>query len=430
MNRKILALAVPSIITNLTTPLLGLMDVGFVGHMGSPVYIAAIAAGGTVFNMIYWLFGFLRMGSSGLTAQAFGAGDRRGELCVFWRAMTLALQAGLLLILLSFPAGRLIMRFLEIDAETSALALRYFSILIWGAPAVLATYAMTGWFLGMQNARAPMWISILINVANIAVSMWLVAGVGMKIEGVAIGTLTAQWLGFVAGMIVFWCKYRLPLPSLVEITDSSGLRRFFSVNTDIFLRTLCLVAVTVWFTRAGAMQGTDMLAVNTLLMQFFMIFSFFMDGFAFSGEALVGRYTGAADLPMLHRCIKALFMWSGGIAAVFALVYWLGGSVLLSLLSGDTQIQSIALGYLHWAVLIPALSFPAFCWDGIYIGATDTRAMLAAMAGAMAVFFILYFLLSPHCGNNGLWIAFLSYLTVRGLVLTLCSRRIYRGYRR
>ena len=289
INREILSLAVPSIVTNITTPLLALMDVVIVGHMGSADYIAAIAVGGTMFNMIYWMFAFLRMGSSGLTAQAHGADDEKGCSLILFRGLSVAMAASVIIII----AQRLILKgalsILEVHGSVGKMAETYFRILVWGAPASLSTFVLTGWFLGMKNAKAPMIVSFLINISNIAVSLFLVFVLGMKVEGVACGTLSAQWLGLIVGMIIVWRKYHPTVPNIIEIIDTDGLKRFFAVNSDIFLRTLCLIAVTMWFTRAGSSQGTVILAVNTLLMQFFIMFSYFMDGFAFAGESLCGK---------------------------------------------------------------------------------------------------------------------------------------------
>lgn len=426
MNRKILALAIPSIITNITTPLLGLMDVAIVGHMGSAVYIAAIAVGGTMFNMLYWLFGFLRMGSSGMTAQAYGAGDTHNIAVVLYRALLVAVCIGVLLVLLHYPVGLFALKFMDADTETQRLAMRYFSILVWGAPAVLGTYALSGWFLGMQNAKAAMWMSILINISNIAVSLLLVIGFQLKIEGVACGTLTAQWLGFAYGLGIVAKKYTIHMPLFKDLVDRDGLKRFFSVNVDIFLRTLCLVAVTMWFTRVGATQGTLILAVNTLLMQFFMLFSYFMDGFGFAGEALVGRYVGAKDAAMAKLSIKMLMKWGAVLALAFSLLYFVGGTEFLNLLSSNREVTDEARDYFYWIVALPILSFSAFSWDGIYIGATDTRAMLVSMAAATTVYFTAYYFLFPLLGNHGLWVAFLAYLSVRGIILALMRHRIYR----
>lgn len=426
INREILALAIPSIITNITTPLLALMDVVIVGHMGRPVYIAAIAVGGTMFNMLYWLFAFLRMGSSGLTAQAHGANDNESCNLVLVRGILVGLCASGLIILLHKPICRLALDFMEVTGETRQFASQYFSILVWGAPAVLCTYSLSGWFLGLKNAKAPMWVSFIINISNIIVSLSLVFLFNQKIAGVATGTLSAQWLGLLIGIIIAIRKYRPSIPSLSSIIDSTEIKRFFSINTDIFLRTLCLITVTAWFTRVGSQQGTIILAVNTLLMQFFILFSYFMDGFAFAGESLCGNLIGASDRANLRRCIKALFRWGLAMAILFSLIYLLGGDMLLTIMTADKSVIESSHEFYYWVVAIPFAGFASFTWDGIFIGATQTRYMLLSMATSTAVYFIVYNALFPIMGNHGLWLAFISYLFIRGVVLTFCRRKIER----
>lgn len=426
INRDILSLAIPSIITNITTPLLALMDVVIVGHMGSADYIAAIAVGGTIFNMLYWLFAFLRMGTSGLTAQANGGGDSKGCAQVLARGLTVALCASTLIILFQKPLLDITLDFLEVKDRVRDLASVYFSILVWGAPASLATFTVTGWLLGMKNARAPMWVAFVVNISNIAVSLLLVLGFGLKVEGVASGTLTAQWLGALTGLGIVAVKYHPAPGRLREIIRLRDLKRFFKVNTDIFFRTLCLIAVTVWFTRTGATQGTVILAVNTLLMQFFILFSYFMDGFAFAGESLCGNLIGGGDRNGLRECVRALFRWSVAMVLLFTLVYAVGGESIMGLLSDDTGVRLSAKEYYSWVIAIPAVGFAAFTWDGIFIGATRTREMLLSMATATAIYFVMLRILFPIIGNHGLWIAFLAYLFTRGLALTAMSRRIFQ----
>ena len=426
INREILALAIPSIITNITTPLLALMDVVIVGHMGSPVYIAAIAVGGTMFNMLYWLFAFLRMGSSGLTAQAHGANDDGRCNQVLIRGLLVGLCASGLIIFLHKPICQLALDFMEVTGETRLFAVRYFSILVWGAPAVLCTYSLSGWFLGLKNAKAPMWVSFIINLSNIVVSLTLVLLFNQKIEGVASGTLIAQWVGFLIGIIIAIRKYHPSIPRLSLIVDSTEIRRFFSINTDIFLRTLCLITVTAWFTRVGSQQGTIILAVNTLLMQFFILFSYFMDGFAFAGESLCGNFIGAADSSNLRKCINALFGWSVTMALLFSIIYLCGGDLLLGIMTADKAVIESSKEFYYWVVAIPFAGFASFTWDGIFIGATQTRYMLLSMAVSTVVYFAVYHALFPLMGNHGLWLAFICYLSVRGIVLTFCRRKIER----
>ena len=425
VNRNILQLAVPSIVTNITTPLLALMDVTIAGHMGAPVYIAAIAVGGSMFNMLYWLFGFLRMGSSGMTAQAYGADDSAATATILRQALLVAIIAGLAMIALRTPICDMIIRFMDTDDTTSALASEYFHILIWGAPPYLATFALSGWFLGMQNSKVTMWTSILINVTNIVASLSLVYIFHLGIAGIATGTLIAQWTGFSVLLLLALRRCSDARAPLRDIFDMPRLKRFFRVNTDIFLRTVCLVSVTMWFTRMGAIQGERMLAVNALLMQFFTLFSYFMDGFAFAGEALTGRYKGAADHMMMRRAIRALLRWGAAVAIIFCAIYILAGDRILHLLSSDLGINAMAHEYLLWTATVPIAGFLAFTWDGIFIGTTATRRMLMSMAMATAAFFIAETIAFPRPANHGLWLAFIIYLSVRGLILTLFARRLY-----
>lgn len=418
MDRRILRLAVPSILANITTPLLALIDTAIAGHLGSERYLAAIAVGGVMFNMLYWFFSFLRAGTSGLSAQACGAGDPSASALVLGRSLLVALTAGALMILFQEGIFKMMVWFLEAKPPVSSLASVYFHLLIWGAPAVLGNYAMAGWFLGMQNSRMMLWVSLIINVVNIVTSLTLVYLLDMGISGIAAGTLVAQWTGFGAGFL-FLKGYRMPRPKWADIFRWNELRRFFSVNVDVMLRTVCLIAVTLWFTRAGSVQGPLILAVNTLLMQLFLLFSYMMDGVAFAGEALVGRYVGARDLQHVHLCVKRLFVWGAAWALLFTLVYFLGGEGILDLLSDDAGVRSAAHEYFVWALTIPLAGFAAFAWDGVYIGATLTRRLLVSMAGACATFFLLYYLLVPVMHNHGLWLAFIAYLAMRGILQTL-----------
>ncbi len=421
----IAALSLPAVITNITTPILALTDVAIVGHMGSAIFIAAIAVGGTMFNTMFWLFGFLRMGSSGLTAQAYGAGDRRGAQTVLARSLLLALLIGIAMIAAREPVCSLLFDLLDVDGSTASVARSYFMIVVWSAPAVLGLYSLTGWFVGMQDSRTPMWVSLFVDVFNIGASLMFVFLIRMKIEGVATGTLVAQWAGFLLALFLAVRKYGWHKVGFRNLID--GLPRFFRINSDIFLRTVCLVAVTLWFTRTGAMQGPVMLAVNALLMQLFTLYSFFMDGLAFASEALCGRYLGAGDRPMLSLSVRSLMGVGIILALVFTAVYVGCGEWVMELLSSDRPVVELARHYSVWAMMVPLVGFGAFLWDGVFIGLTRTRMMLISMATAMLTFFALYYLLFPMLGNHGLWIAFLGYLLMRGVVLTIAGREYLRS---
>lgn len=418
MNKKILQLAIPSIVSNITVPLLGLIDVAIVGHLGSAAYIGAIAVGGMLFNIIYWLFGFLRMGTSGMTSQAFGQRDLKEVTRVLLRAVGVGLFIALCLLLLQYPIRKIAFLLIDATPEVRELATVYFNICVWGAPAVLGLYGFAGWFIGMQNSRFPMFIAITQNVVNIVASLSFVYLLDMKIEGVALGTLIAQYAGlFMASLL--WLRYygRLKIAfRWREIIGKTAMKRFFQVNSDIFFRTLCLVAVTTFFTSTGARQGDVVLAVNTLLMQLFTLFSYIMDGFAYAGEAMTGRYIGARNNTGLQRMIRLLFRWGWGLSLSFTILYMIGGQGFLGLLTNDTTVINAAGNYYYWVLAIPLAGFAAFLWDGILIGATATRLMLYSMLVASGMFFLIYYIFYALMGNHALWMAFLIYLSLRGIM--------------
>lgn len=425
IDKQIFGLAIPAVVTNITVPLLGMADLAIVGHMGNAVYIGAVAVGSMMFNVIYWIFGFLRMGTSGLTAQALGANDHRQVRHLLCQSITAALIIATLMIVCQraiFHATTLIM---QPDDTVNATVDTYFSICVWGAPAVMGLYSLTGWFIGMQNTRIPMYVSIAQNITNLLVSITLVFGFGLRIEGVALGTMIAQWTGF--GMALMWLKKSL---AKVEDRDSDkpgmkwhhGMLRFFAVNRDIFLRTLFLVMVNLFFTSFGSRQGTLMLSANTLLLTLFTLTSFFLDGLAYAAEALGGKYCGAADRKAFSTLTRRLFLWGIIVAIAFTLVFAFGGKPLLHLLTSEHDVISTALPYLPWAVAIPIAGVTAFLLDGLFIGLTATRPMLWSTALAAVVFFALYFALAPILHNHALWLALIAYLVMRGIVEMLMLR--------
>lgn len=419
VDREILALSLPAIASNITVPLLGLADVAIVGHIGSAVFIAAISLGGTAINVLYWIFSFLRQGSSGLTAQAFGADDVEAQYAVFYRGLLIAFVLSVIILLLKGVAGETAIEYMGAGDRASVYARTYFSVCVWGAPAVIGTTAVSGWMLGMQFSRGPMWMALVTNVINIPLSIIFVFALGYDIRGVALGTVIAQWIGFLTGLAIVAVKFRPGFPDWKAVVDASAMKRFFSVNIDIFLRTLCLVAVTLWFTHAGALQGTLILAANALMMQFFMLFSYFMDGFAFAGEAMAGKYLGARNYPDLKLSIRHLFIVGVVVAVLFTLIYTGAGDALMRLLTSDGEAIATAREYFFWVLAIPAAGFMAFIWDGIFGGMTYTKkGLLVPMIVAVAVFFGVYRWLTPSWGNHGLWAAFLAYCLTRGLMQT------------
>ncbi len=422
LNREILSIAWPAIISNITTPLLAMVDVAIVGHIGSASYIGAIAIGAGMFSMLYMLFGFLRMGSSGLTANAFGAGNRCATDTLFFRALIIGVTAGALLATLCVPISSALLSVMDADDITRPLARSYFLIAIMGAPATLGSFALSGWFLGMQDSRRPMFMALVTNIVNIAMSLIAVFGFGLKIEGVAIGSAVAQWSGFIFGLAYALLRYKPQCPKLRTIFAGNDFRRFFSVNIDIFLRTLCLVIVSVAFTRTGSQQGVDILASNAVLLQFFLLFSYFIDGFAFAGEALAGKYAGRRDSMSLSRLVMSLTRIGIGMAMGFSALYLLVGDGIVAILTNDAEVRGVCNRYLLWASAVPLAGTMAFVWDGIFIGLTRTRMMLFSMLVATAIFFVACALASS-LGNHGLWLAFILYLATRGLMQTVMYRK-------
>ena len=420
-SQRILHIAIPSIISNITVPLLGLIDVTIVGHLGSASYIGAIAVGGMLFNMIYWIFGFLRMGTSGLTAQAYGAHDLKEVTRILLRSTSISLMLALALLILQYPIRLIAFELIDTSAEVQQLATLYFHICIWGAPATLGLYSFSGWFIGMQNSRFPMFIAITQNIVNIVASLLFVFVFGMKVEGVALGTLIAQYAGLFMAYLL-WLRYYRPLRKYIsrkQLFTHDAMKRLFQVNRDIFLRTLCLVAVTVFFTSTGAAFGDVVLAVNTLLMQLFTLFSYIMDGFAYAGEALTGKYIGAGNRQELQRTIRHLFGWGIALSLAFTLLYGIGGKEFLGLLTNEQSVISASGDYFYWVLAIPLAGFAAFLLDGICIGATSTHIMLKAMVIASGSFFLIYYSLHNVLHNHALWLGFIVYLALRGIMQAL-----------
>lgn len=425
MNKSILKIALPSILTNVTVPLLGLVDTAIVGHLGSAAYIGAIALGTTLMSMAYWGFGFLRMSTGGLTAQAVGEGSRERCFAILTRSLTWALLIAAILLLLQVPLLNAVLYFAEGTKEVQALAATYFRILIWGAPAVLCLSSINGWFIGMQNATFPLLIAVVQNLMNILLSCIFVFGLGWSIKGVALGTLIAQYIGLLLALSLI-LRFR-PLPRTKDLRTALGKSSlldttFLRMNRDIFLRTLCLLAVTSYFTFVGTRQGDLILASNALLMQFFLLFSYFMDGFAYAGEALCGKAFGANNRDAFRNITRRLFVWGGSMAFVTAMVYYCLGTPILELLTDTPEVVRCATEYLPYVALIPLMSFPAFLFDGIFIGMSFTSGMLRALIVATVIFFALHLLTSHLWGNTALWVAFLAYLGTRGIVQAVALR--------
>jgi len=426
LNREILNLAIPNIIANITIPLLGMVDLALVGHLESELYIGAIALGGMIFNILYWGFGFLRMGTSGFTAQAYGRQDKKESILILSRSMLVGLGGAVLLLLLQKPIELLSFTMIKGSTGVESLAAEYFRIRIWAAPATLALYSLTGWYLGMQNAKIPMIIAIVVNLLNILFNLFFVLVLGMKTDGVALGTVMAQYGGLITGVGFFATKYRKFVAYWIyrEMMEWEALKRFFSVNGDIFIRTLCLIFVFTFFTSRSARQDDIILAVNTLLLQYFMIFSYLIDGFAYAAEALVGKYIGEGNRSRLTTIIRHLFYWGLGISIPFTLTYLFGGEKIIWLLTNNAAVIEQTKPYLFWIALIPLVTFSAFLWDGIFIGATASKGMRNSMLiSTLLVFIPVYFVARPFLFNHGLWLALILFMISRGVTQTLIARR-------
>lgn len=423
----ILRIAIPSIVSNITVPLLGLIDVAIVGHLGAASYIGAIAVGGMMFNVVYWIFGFLRMGTSGMTSQALGARRLDETVRMLVRSSAIAMGIALLLIAMQYPMREAALLFMNPTDEVRRFSSTYYNICIWGAPAMLGLFALSGWSIGMQNSRIPMAVAIVQNIVNIIASLLLVFVCGLKVEGVAFGTLTAQYAGFIVAAVLILRHYGRLLKrrfSWNGVWRRDAMMSFFKVNRDIFLRTVCLVSVMMFFTSAGSWQGEVILAVNTMLMQMYMLFSYVMDGFAYAGEALGGKYYGARNMTMLRHTVKHLFVWGAVMTVLFTVAYAAGGDAFLSLLTDEPGVVDASGDYFYWALALPVAGVAAFIWDGVFIGCTFTRGMLVSMFVASAVFFVLYYSLRGIYGNHALWLAFIAYLFIRGLVQTFFFKRL------
>ncbi len=420
MQRNILRLAIPNILSNLTVPLLGMVDTALMGRMGSEDYLGAIALGGLLFSFIYWGFGFLRMGTTGLTAQEFGKGDVLACSAMLGRALVIAVLAGCLLILLQWGIEYLSFYLLKGEESVEQLARAYFRIRIYAAPATIGLYAFTGWFLGMQNARFPLWIALWVNSVNILCNLFFVLVWDMDVRGVAWGTLIAQYSGFFFAIILFFRSYRayfgiVPFPSLWE---SQALKNFFAVNRDIFLRTLCLIGSFGYFLSLSAEMGTIILAANQILLQYFSLISYAVDGFAFAAESLVGKYTGAGDKIQLNRAINYLNAWALGLGIIFSLFFGLSGDTFLTVFTDQIEIVETARPYVLWLVGLSILGALAFLWDGIFIGLTETQAMRNTMVIAtFAVFVPIAYFGTESLANHALWLAMLAFVGARALGL-------------
>ena len=446
INRDILKLAIPSILANITVPIVGMVDIAVAGHLdtSAAVMIGGIAIGTMLFDLLYWNFGFLRVGTGGLAAQAYGRGDRKECARIFTRAVSIALACAMLLIAIQWVFVKAAFLVVDCTPEVRELASRYFFIRIWAAPATLGLMAFKGWFIGMQDSVSPMATDLVVNGMNVLMSIVLALGFtiggwhyeGMGFSGIAAGTVIAQYSGLLTAAGIMFFKYRRNTMSLMgredlkDVFKGGETRRFFVMNADLFVRSLCFIAIYIGFTVISARYGDVLLAVSSIMMKLLMIFSYFTDGFAYAGEALTGRYIGAGDKPMVRQTVRWTFVWSMGIAVIFMGIYHWAGVPLLKMMTSDMEVVAAAQGYLPWLLLMPVMGCAAFTWDGIYIGATASKAIRNSMLWAVVGFFAVWFVglafpdVPARTSVHILMGAYFAHLLARTLYLTVRYKKL------
>lgn len=417
MNKEILHLAIPNIISNVSIPLLSTVDTMLMGRL-SELHIGAVGVGAMIFNFIYWNFGFLRMGTTGITAQAFGKKDDSEIMLTLSRALLVGLFLAMGIFILQVPFGEMSFYLMNISPEQYYLVEEYFYIRIWAAPATLGLFAMMGWFFGMQNAIFPLLITIFVNVVNILLSYFFVKILNWDVAGVAWGTVIAQYAGITLSIILFYTKYQSHLNHFNQkaIVQIDALKEYLTINRDIFIRTFCLTFAFGFFYSQSSSTGETILAANVILLQFLNWMSYGVDGFAFASESLVGKYKGAKDAFHLKKAIRYSFFWGMVLAIGFSLVYWIFGNELLHIFTDKEKVIEASLPYLFWMIIFPIISTPCYIWDGVYIGLTASKAMRDTMVVALLIYVLVYFVLEGAYGNHGLWAALLAFMGARGLI--------------
>lgn len=418
-HRRVWRIAGPIIISNISVPLLGAVDTFVMGHLPEPKFLGAVAIGAMIFSFLYWGFGFLRMGTGGLTAQAFGAGDGDEVRACLARAAVVGLPAALILILLQYPIALVAFAMVEASDAVEELARRYFFVRIWGAPATLINFALLGWFIGVQRARSALWHQLWLNGVNIVLDIVFVLGFGWDVEGVAAATVVAEVSAVAFGL---WLV-RPILPRVggafvrARILDAARLRVTMALNADIFVRTICLVFAFAWFTVQGAKFGDAVLAANAVLLNFQTFMAHALDGFAHSAEALGGRAIGARDRRAFRDAVFASACWAVAVAAGFCVVYGAAGGLLIDLLTTIEEVRGTARAHLVWSAVMPLVAVFPFLFDGVFLGATRGRAMRNAMIVSVGIYLAACQAFVPLWGNHGLWAALLAFMGARGITL-------------
>ena len=426
VNREVVRLAVPSILANITVPLVGIVDTAVAGHLGGAALLGGIAVGTMLFDLLYWNMGFLRVGTGGITAQTYGRGDMKAAAGTFSQGIATALAVSVVLLIIQWAFVALMLSVVPCSPEVAQVARNYFFIRIWAAPATLSLFVFKGWFIGMQNTVYPMITDLWVNIVNMLASWLLSFYTPLGISGEAVGTLVAQWTGLVLALLLLRRKYRgiLHSTTILHSMKWKYFKRFFSINSQLFVRSLMLVVVYEGFTILAARFGDVELAVSSVMMHLFMLFSYFVDGFAYAGEAMTGRFIGEENPQSLRQTVKYVFIWGAVIGAVFTLLYAVFPRTIIGLLTDDAQVLTASFRYLFWLLLMPLLSCSAFVWDGIFIGATAARPLMLCMIWAAALFLLVFFLCAPHFGPQALYIAYFVNQAVRSLYLTFSWKKI------
>lgn len=425
MNRTVLKLAIPSILANITVPLVGMVDTAIAGRLGDASVLGGIAISSMLFDLLYWNMGFLRMGTGGMVAQAYGRRDFKDAMNTFALGMATAFAFAALFLLLQYLYVEVAFHFIECSPTVESLARDYFFIRIWAAPATLSLNVFKGFFIGMQNAVSPMVVDVTVNLINLAASVFFALYAGLGFNGIAWGTLVAQYTGFFLSIILLLVYYRklfyhIDLKNNVKIKH---IRKFFVLNADLFVRSLSFLFIYAGLTSLAAHYGDLALAVSSIMMKLMLLYSYFVDGFAYAGEALAGRYIGAKDGNSLRRAVKVIFMWCIGIGVVSTFGYWFGGEWLVRFMAKDGAVIAESAKYLPWLLIMPLVSCVAFTWDGIYIGATATKAIRNSMLWAVVGFFTSYFLLNKSIGVQSLWVGYMVHLVIRTLYLSVVAKK-------
>lgn len=424
-NKNIWRIAAPMILSNISVPLLGMVDTGVTGHLENAAYLGAVAVGSTIFGFLYTGVNFLRMGTTGIAAQQFGANDFDGLRVSLGQALIVALTIAAILLVLHVPIGAAAISLIGPDPAVAEFADQYFSIRIWSAPATLANFALLGWFLGLQNARVPLIVVLVINVTNIVLDLVLVVVVGMKVDGVAIASVIAEFTGLAVGLgfVVRELNRHSGRWVISKLTTLREYTAFFGINAHLFVRTMALVFTLTFITAQGARQGGLILAANAILMNFQNLLSFALDGFAHAAEALVGKAVGEKDRAALQRSVVLALRWSLIVAVGFSVLFWLAGPTLIAILTDLPDIRTTTLRYLPWLILSPLVAVWSYLYDGVFVGATLAREMRNIMLISAFVIFIPAWYVLQFLGNDGLWLSFMLFLASRGIGMHIYYRR-------